>query len=100
MTKTGAQKEVVRLQTPRSGLANADLELLRRIHRMAEVLAELIREYEAKPTPQNLESVIQWASELAELSARLRTISQEERSSINQAEENGIGRRYGRKNGI
>jgi len=52
---------------------------------MAEVLAELIREYEAKPTPQNLESVIQWASELADLSVRLRTISQEERSSINQA---------------
>jgi len=68
-----------------SGLANADLELVRRIRRIAEVLAELTREYEAKPNPQNLESIKQWAVELADLSVRLRTISQEERSAINQA---------------
>jgi len=65
---------------PRSGLANADLELLRRIRRIAEVLAELTREYEAKPNPQNLESIKQWAAELADLSARVRPLSREERS--------------------
>jgi len=70
------------------GLPNADLELLRRIRRIAEVLAELTREYEAKPNPQNLESIRQWAAELADLSVRLRTTSQEERSATNQAEKN------------
>jgi len=69
-----------------SGLANADLELVRRIRRIAEVLAELTREYEAKPNPQDLESIKQWAAELADLSVRLRTLSQEERSAINQAQ--------------
>jgi len=73
------------VQVPSSGLANADLELLRRIRRIAEVRAELIREYEVKPNPQNLESIKQWATELADLSSRLRTISQEERSPTNQA---------------
>lgn len=73
------------MQMTSSGLANADLELVRRIRRIAEVLAELTREYEAKPNPQNLESIKQWAVELADLSVRLRTISQEERSAINQA---------------
>ena len=71
-----------------SVLANADLELVRRIRRIAEVLAELTREYEAKPNPQSLESIKQWAAELADLSVRLRTTSQEERSATNQAEKN------------
>lgn len=85
-----------------SGLANADLELLRRIRRIAEVVAESTREYEAKPNAQNLESIRQWAAELADLSERLRTISQEERSAINQAgkRRDKIGKRYWRKNGI
>ena len=78
------------MQMASSGLANADLELVRRIRRIAEVLAELTRDYEAKPNPQELESIMQWAVELADLSVRLRTISQEERSAISQGEENGI----------
>lgn len=90
MTNTGARKEVVKVQMASSGLANADLELLRRIRRIAEVLAELTRDYEAKPSPQELESIKQWAAELADLSVRLRTISREERSAISQGEENGI----------
>jgi len=73
------------VQMTSSGLANADLELVRRIRRIAEVLAELTRDYEAKPSPQELESIKQWATELADLSSRLRTISQEERSPTNQA---------------
>ncbi|GEM_PF-6042668 len=74
------------MQMTSSILTNADLELLRRIRRIAEVLAELTREYEAKPNPKNLESIKQWAAELAGLSVRLRTIPQEERSATNQAE--------------
>lgn len=72
------------MQMTSSGLANADLELLRRIRRIAEVLAGLTREYEVKPNPQNLESIRRWATELADLSVRLRTISQEERSATNR----------------
>lgn len=68
------------MQITSSGFANADLELVRRIRRIAEVLAGLTREYEAKPNPQNLESIKQWATELADLSATLRNISPEERS--------------------
>jgi len=75
------------MQMTSSGLANADLELLRKIRRIAEVLAELTREYEAKPNPENLKSIKQWAAELAALSVRLRTMSQGERSVINQARE-------------
>lgn len=67
-----------------SGSANAGLEPVRRIRRITEVLAELPCEYEAKPNPQNLESIKQRAGELAGLSVRLRTISHEERSTINQ----------------
>ena len=78
------------MQMTSSGLANADLELVRRIRRIAEVLAELTREYEAIPNPQTLESIMQWAVESADLSVRLRTISHEERSAISQGEENGI----------
>ena len=78
------------MQMTSSGLANVDLELLRRIRRIAEVLAELIREYEVNPNPQNLESIMQWAVELADLSVRLRTTSHEEGSAISQGEENGI----------
>lgn len=87
MMKTEAWKEVVRVQMTSSGLANADLEHVRRIRRIAEVLAELTREYEAKPNPQSLESIKRWGTELADLSLRLRTISQEKRSVINQARE-------------
>jgi hypothetical protein len=79
-TKREAQKEAVRVQMTASGLANADLELLRRIRRIAEVLAELTREYEGKPNPRSLESIRAWATELADLSVRLRTAPQEERS--------------------
>lgn len=75
------------MQVTTSNLANADLELVRRIRRIAEVLAELTREYEAKPNPQNLESIKQWAAELADLSLRLRTVSHEERPTIEQAGE-------------
>lgn len=75
------------MQMTSSGLANADLENMRRIRRIAEVLAELTREYEANPNPQSLESIKRWGTELADLSMRLRTISQEERSVINQARE-------------
>lgn len=77
------------MQMTSSGLANADLELLRRIRRVAEVLAELTREYEAKPSPQNLESIKQWVTELTNLSMKLRTISPEERPVINQAGKRG-----------
>ena len=73
------------MQVTSSGLANADLELLRRIRRIAEVLTELTREYETKPNPQNLESIKQRAAELADLAVRLGPISQEERSPTNQA---------------
>ena len=71
------------MQMTSSGLANADLELVRRIRRIAEVLAELTREYEAKPNAQDLESIKQWAAELPGISVRLGTISQEERPAIN-----------------
>lgn len=70
-----------------SGLANANLELVRRIRRITEVLTELTREYEAKPNPQSLESINRWATELAGLSVKLRTMSQEEKSATNHTEE-------------
>ena len=85
-------KKVVKVQMPRSSLAKADLELVRRIRRIAEALAELTREYEGNPNPQKLESIKQWAAELADLSVRLRTVLQEEKSPPDQ-DRSGYGYR-------